>query len=86
MVAHLILTLTLMISRNENVRACLPLDHSKADFERKDVELATGLGVAIGLLVVEFIGLYQYAQSAHAIIRFGTHATSRSNVSIYILI
>ena len=48
MIAHLVLAITLLISRNENVRACLPLDHTRADFERKDVELATGLCVGIG--------------------------------------
>lgn len=56
MVSHLIITITLLLSRDENVRACLPLDHTKLDFARKDVELATGLGAAIGLLVVEFMG------------------------------
>ena len=55
MVSHLILTITLLLSRDENVRACLPLDHTRADFERKDVELATGLGAAIGLLIIEFM-------------------------------
>ena len=43
MIAHLVITITLLLSRDENVRACLPLDHSKVDFARKDVELATGL-------------------------------------------
>jgi hypothetical protein len=51
MLAHLILTLTLLLSREENVKACLPFDYSQDDFDRKDVELAAGLGVAVGLLV-----------------------------------
>ena len=51
MLAHLILTLTLLLSREENVKACLPFDYSQEDFDRKDVELAAGLGVAVGLLV-----------------------------------
>ena len=58
MVAHLIITITLLLSRDENVRACLPLDHAPVDFARKDVELATGLGAAIGLLVIEFMGFF----------------------------
>ena len=43
MIAHLVLAITLLISRDENVRACLPLEHSRSDFDRKDVELATGI-------------------------------------------
>ena len=58
MVAHLVITITLLLSRDENVRACLPLDHTKLDFARKDVELATGLGAAIGLLIIEFMGFF----------------------------
>ena len=53
MLAHLILTLTLLLSREENVKACLPFDFTQEDFDRKDVELAAGLGVAVGLLVSE---------------------------------
>ena len=52
MIAHLVLAITLLISRDENVRACLPLEHTRSDFDRKDVELATGLGAGIGLLVI----------------------------------
>ena len=54
MLAHLILTLTLLLSREENVKACLPFDYTQENFDRKDVELATGLGVAVGLLVPSF--------------------------------
>ena len=54
MLAHLILTLTLLLSREENVKACLPFDYTQEDFDRKDVELAAGLGVAVGLLVKSF--------------------------------
>ena len=50
MLAHLILTLTLLLSREENVKACLPFDFTQEDFDRKDVELAAGLGVAVGRL------------------------------------
>lgn len=29
----------------------LPFDYTQEEYDRKDVELATGLGVAVGLLV-----------------------------------
>ena len=32
----------------------LPFDYTQEDFDRKDVELAAGLGVAVGLLVKSF--------------------------------
>jgi len=54
--AHLILSLTILISREDNVLACLTLDYTAKEFARKDTELAAGLGVAIGLMVIELIG------------------------------
>ena len=56
LLAHLVIALTLLLSRDENVKACLPWDFTDEDFDRKDVELATGLGVAVGLIGIEIIG------------------------------
>ncbi len=79
MVSHLILAITILLAREENVRACLPLDHSEADFARKDVELTTGLGLAVGLLLIEMIGFFSglsmFAPST-TIISIMTHATA----------
>ena len=56
LIAHLIICITLILSREDNIKACLPYNHSEEDLHRKDVELSTGLGIAIGLLVVELVG------------------------------
>ncbi len=58
MVSHLVLVLTLLLSRDDYVKACLPFDYTESAFDRKDVELATGLAVAIGLLAIEFVGFF----------------------------
>ena len=55
--SHLILTITVLISRDDNILACLPLDYSQTDFYRKDTELAAGLGVAIGLMAIELVSV-----------------------------
>ncbi len=89
MVAHLILTITLLLSRDENVRACLPLDHTRAEFERKDVELATGLGAAIGLLIIEFMGflsgLSMFGAPSVTLISITTHATASVALAYFAL-
>jgi len=54
--AHLVLTLAVLLARQDTVLACLPLDHSDLDMNRKDTELAAGLGVTIGLLAIEMLG------------------------------
>ena len=48
LLSHLVLCVTLLLSRESNVLSCLPYEHTERDRERKDVELAAGLGVAIG--------------------------------------
>ena len=59
--AHLVLTLAVLLARQDTVLACLPLDHSDLDMDRKDTELAAGLGVTIGLLAIEMV-CEQYIQ------------------------
>lgn len=80
MVAHLVITVTLLLSRDENVRACLPLDHTKLEYARKDVELATGLGAGLGLLVIEFLGflsgLSMFGAPSVTITSIMAHATA----------
>lgn len=89
MIAHLVLAITLLISRSENVRACLPLDHTKSDFERKDVELATGLGAGIGLLVIELMGflsgLSMFGAPSITLISITAHATASVALAYFAL-
>ena len=35
MVAHLVLSVAILLSREDNVLACLPFDHTEEDRERK---------------------------------------------------
>ena len=58
LIAHLLLTITILISREENVKACLPFEYTENQYERKDVELSVGLSVAIGLLGIELLGFF----------------------------
>ena len=53
--AHLVLTITVLLDREENVMACLPLDHTQTEFDRRDTELAAGLGVTVGLTAIEMV-------------------------------
>ena len=55
LVSHLVLSLTVLMAREENVLACLPIEHTQLEFDRRDTELATGLGVAIGLMAIEMV-------------------------------
>ena len=41
MVSHLVLLLTILLSRDDYVKACLPFDYEEEEFGRKDVELVS---------------------------------------------
>ena len=57
LISHFVLTLTVLMSREDNVMACLPIEFNQMEYDRKDTELATGLGVTIGLLAIEMVSL-----------------------------
>ena len=56
MLSHLVISITVLLSRDANVLACLPFEYTEQEYSRKDIELAAGLSVAIGLLCVELLG------------------------------
>ncbi|CAB4055576.1 TMEM107 [Lepeophtheirus salmonis] len=56
LIAHFVVTTSILISRNENVKACLPFEYKQEEYARKDIELATGLGISIGLMGIELFG------------------------------
>ncbi|KAK7070648.1 hypothetical protein SK128_022703 [Halocaridina rubra] len=54
--SHLVLLLNILLAREENVKACLPLEYTPDDYRRRDGEFLGGLIAGIALLSVEFIG------------------------------
>ena len=69
----------MLLSRDANVLACLPFDYTKEDYSRKDIELAAGLSVAIGLLCIELVGFLSgltMFSSSVALLSIIAHATA----------
>ncbi|XP_041378286.1 transmembrane protein 107-like [Gigantopelta aegis] len=55
-VAHLIIVIVLFWSRDENIKMCLPETYTNDEYLAKDKQLLIGLGVSLGLFVIEFLG------------------------------
>ena len=88
LISHFVLTLTVLMGREENVLACLPLDHTELDLTRKDTELAAGLGVTIALLAIEMIGFLSgltMFSPLQSLLSIGTHATATVAMAYLIL-
>ncbi|KAK3858977.1 hypothetical protein Pcinc_034867 [Petrolisthes cinctipes] len=54
--SHLVLLITILISREENVLACLPADYTQQQYKTRDAEFLGGLVAGIALTALEFIG------------------------------
>ena len=76
------------MGREDNVLACLPLDHTPLQLSRKDTELAAGLGVTIALLAIEMIGFLSgltMFSPLQSLLSIGTHATATIALAYLIL-
>lgn len=86
--SHLVLCLTLLMSREESVLACLPLDYTELEFSRRDTELAAGLGVAVGLIGIELAGFLSgisMFSPVQSLLSIGLHGTATVAMAYLIL-
>ncbi|ELU12637.1 hypothetical protein CAPTEDRAFT_148161 [Capitella teleta] len=87
MIAHLVLTIVILLSRDSNVKACLPLNYSPNEYDSKDTELIVGLSVALGLLVFELVGFMggiSMFMSSQAMISTTLHASAAVSLAYFI--
>ncbi|XP_036381077.1 transmembrane protein 107-like isoform X1 [Megalops cyprinoides] len=56
--AHLVIVITIFWSRENNVRACLPLEFTQEEFNAQDTQLVVALSVTLGLFAVELAGFF----------------------------
>ncbi|KAK2184090.1 hypothetical protein NP493_283g04012 [Ridgeia piscesae] len=55
LVSHLIITIVIFMNLDENVTACLPLDHTSADYDFNTNLLMVGLILTLVFLGIEFV-------------------------------
>ncbi|KAJ7393553.1 hypothetical protein OS493_006538 [Desmophyllum pertusum] len=61
LVAHFVVTVVIFLSKDVNVKACLPLQYTDSEFSSKDTELIVGLSLT---LVFPGIGVWRIHWSA----------------------
>ncbi|XP_037793563.1 transmembrane protein 107-like [Penaeus monodon] len=54
--SHLVILITVLLAREENVKACLPHNYSAAEYSRREGEFLGGLIAGVGLTAIEIIG------------------------------
>ncbi|CAL8329118.1 unnamed protein product [Lota lota] len=56
--SHLVIVITIFWSRDNNVKAGLPLDFSQEQYDKEDANLIIGLSVTLGLFAIELGGFF----------------------------
>ncbi|XP_023723739.1 transmembrane protein 107-like isoform X2 [Cryptotermes secundus] len=79
LISHLTIVIVILWSRDENVKACLPLEYTAEDYSKKDVEVQTGLGIAIMFIGIELLtflmGITMFLPSV-AMISIASHSSA----------
>ncbi|KAK2910209.1 transmembrane protein 107-like isoform X1 [Channa argus] len=78
-IAHLVIVITIFWSRENNVKACLPLDFSQEQYENEDRKLVVALAVTLGLFAIELAGFFSGVSMfncSQGVLSTGLHASA----------
>ncbi|XP_021173832.1 transmembrane protein 107 isoform X4 [Fundulus heteroclitus] len=77
--AHLVIVITVFWSRENNVKACLPLEFTQEQYDTEDKKLVVALGVTFGLFAIELAGFFSGVSmfnSCQSLLSTGVHASA----------
>ncbi|XP_077171878.1 transmembrane protein 107 isoform X1 [Paroedura picta] len=77
--AHLVIVITIFWSRENNVRASLPLQCTQQEYEKQDTEMVVALSVTLGLFAVELAGFLSGVSmfnNLQSLLSTGAHASA----------
>ncbi|XP_054637991.1 transmembrane protein 107 like isoform X2 [Dunckerocampus dactyliophorus] len=57
-IAHLVIVITIFWTRENNVKACLPLEFTQEQYDSEDFKLVVALSVTLGLFAIELAGFF----------------------------
>ncbi|KAG7474189.1 hypothetical protein JOB18_003484 [Solea senegalensis] len=78
-IAHLVIVITIFWSRDNNVKACLPLDFTQEQYDTEDRKLVVALGVTLGLFAIELAGFFSGVSMfncSQSLLSIGVHASA----------
>uniref|UniRef100_F6WK53 Transmembrane protein 107 n=2 Tax=Ornithorhynchus anatinus TaxID=9258 RepID=F6WK53_ORNAN len=87
LVAHLVIVITMFWSREINVRASLPLEFTKEEYDSQDRQLVIALSVTLGLFVVELAGFFSgisMFNGTQSLLSVAAHASASVSLSFFI--
>ncbi|XP_029360693.1 transmembrane protein 107 like isoform X1 [Echeneis naucrates] len=78
-IAHLVIVITIFWSRENNVKASLPLEFTQEEYDYEDRRLVVALAVTLGLFAVELAGFFSGVSmfnSSQGLLSTGVHASA----------
>ncbi|XP_054850655.1 transmembrane protein 107 isoform X1 [Eublepharis macularius] len=85
--AHLVIVITIFWSRENNVRASLPLECTLQDYEKQDTEMVVALSVTLGLFAVELAGFLSGVSmfnNAQSLLSLAAHCSASICLSFFV--
>ncbi|KAM6968207.1 transmembrane protein 107-like isoform 3-T3 [Aplochiton taeniatus] len=86
-IAHLVIVITIFWSRDNNVKACLPLNFSQEEYDREDTRLVVALAVTVGLFAVELSGFFSGVSMfncSQGLLSLVVHCSASVSLSFYV--
>ncbi|KAM8826946.1 transmembrane protein 107-like isoform 1-T1 [Synchiropus picturatus] len=86
-ISHLVIVITIFWSRDNNVKACLPLEFTQAQYDNEDRKLVVGLAITLGLFVVELAGFFSGVSmfnSSQSLLSLAVHCSASVSLSFFV--
>ncbi|XP_055020035.1 transmembrane protein 107 isoform X1 [Boleophthalmus pectinirostris] len=85
--AHLVIVITIFWSRDNNVKACLPLEYTQEQYEEADKRLVVGLAVTLGLFAIELAGFFSGVSMfncSQGLLSLAVHCSASVSLSFFV--
>ncbi|XP_012692776.1 transmembrane protein 107 isoform X3 [Clupea harengus] len=87
LIAHLVIVITIFWSRENNVRASLPLQFTEEEYNEVDTRLVIALSVTLGLFFIELAGFFSGVSmfnSSQGLLSTGCHASASVSLLFFL--
>ncbi|XP_030226546.1 transmembrane protein 107 isoform X2 [Gadus morhua] len=85
--SHLVIVITIFWSRDNNVKAGLPLDFSQEQYDKEDANLVVGLSVTLGLFAIELGGFFSGVSMfncSQGLLSLAVHCSASVSLSFFV--
>lgn len=87
LIAHLVIVVTIFWSRENNVRACLPLQFTEEQYKNEDTKLVVALAVTLGLFGIELAGFLtgvSMFNCSQSLLSLAAHCSASISLSFFV--